>query len=93
MEEMHQEDQFLNFALVTVVGGTRPPVTIAGVQRWLRNGYAVSGDSITIRHFHLEDFLISFAFYDDMLWVLHNPPPPPHLLSWCSRGGADSSWP
>jgi hypothetical protein len=88
---MRQEDQSLNFVLVAVVGVTRPPVTIAQVWRWLHDGYAIMGDSITIHRFHPEDFLISFTFHDDMLQVLHNPPPLPHLLSWCSRGGTGSS--
>jgi hypothetical protein len=81
MEEMCWEDQSSNFTLVIVVGGTRPLVTIAEVRRWLHDGYTVLGDNIMIHHFHPEDFLISFIFYDNMVWVLHDPSP--HRSPFC----------
>jgi hypothetical protein len=71
---MCHEEESLKFALVAVVGGTRLPITIAQVRQWLLVDFAIPGDSVAIRHYHLVDFIVSFSYYDDMLWVLHNPP-------------------
>jgi hypothetical protein len=58
-----------------VVGGTRPSVTIAEARGWLSACFNIPGDSVTVRRFHLEDFIIIFSYVDDMLRVLHDCPP------------------
>jgi hypothetical protein len=73
-------ERALHLALVAVIGGTRLLVTIAGVKRWIQEQYAIPADTITVRRFHPEDFLVTFSFYDDLLRVLHDPPlPDPNL--------------
>jgi hypothetical protein len=46
----------------------------AQVRSWLETHYDIPGDSIVIKRYFLEDCLIIFSYYDDMLRVLHEPP-------------------
>jgi hypothetical protein len=75
-EEIEDEECNLEFALVTVVGGCRPSVSIANVRNWLFTQFSIPGDNVRITRFHPKDFLIVFSFYDDMLHVLQEPPSP-----------------
>jgi hypothetical protein len=79
-EDITRDEQALDFSLVMVVGGARPPVTTAEVNQWLERHYAMPGASVTTKHYHPEDFLISFSSYGDMAHVLHHPPPTPTLV-------------
>jgi hypothetical protein len=74
-EEIAAKQHAPELVLVAVVGGTRPFVTITEFRAWLTSCFNILGDSVTIRRFHLEDFVIVFSFYDDMLRVLHDRPP------------------
>jgi hypothetical protein len=74
-EEIEEEERELNLALVAVVGGSRPHVSLPEVRSWVANGYGIPRDSFKVRRFQPEDFMITFSYYDDMLRVLHDPPP------------------
>jgi hypothetical protein len=74
-EEVDREERELGSALVTIVGGCHPVVSIADVRHWLQVQFNIPSADIQIRRFFPEDFLISFSFYDDMLRVLHDPLP------------------
>jgi hypothetical protein len=46
------------------------------VRCWIQESFNVPGDSFRVQRYYPKDFLITFSFYDDMLWVLHDPLPP-----------------
>lgn len=73
-EEIEEEESELNLALVAVVGGSRPHVSLPEVRSWVANGYGIPRDSFKVRRFQPEDFIFTFSFYYDMLRVLHDPP-------------------
>jgi hypothetical protein len=73
-EEMVEEEAALDLALVTVVGGSRLPVSIVAVEVWLHTQFGIPSADIVVRRYQPEDFLICFSFLDDMLWVLHDRP-------------------
>jgi hypothetical protein len=66
-EEIEEEERELNLALVAVVGGSRPHVSLPEVRSWVANGYGIPRDSFKVRRFQPEDFMITFSYYDDML--------------------------
>jgi hypothetical protein len=74
-EEVVAAKHVLQLALVTIISGNRPPVSMDQVCHWIQEHYDIPSDSVTVQHFQPEDFLITFSFYDDMLCVLHNPLP------------------
>jgi hypothetical protein len=74
-EEVVAAKHALQLALVTIISGNRPPVSMDQVCHWIQEHYDIPSDSVTVQHFQPEDFLITFSFYDDMLHVLHNPLP------------------
>jgi hypothetical protein len=37
--------------------------------------YGIPRESFVVKRFQPEDFIIIFSFFDDMLWILHDPPP------------------
>jgi hypothetical protein len=51
--------------------GRWPPVTIVEAESWLLSSFDVPADSVQISRYHREDFLIVFAFYDNMLKGIH----------------------
>jgi hypothetical protein len=69
------EEHALDLALVAMIGGTRPTVTVAELQRWLAVRFGIPGDSVKICRYFPEDILITFSSYDDMVRVLHDRPP------------------
>jgi hypothetical protein len=73
-KEMVEEEAALDLALVAVVGGSRPPVSIVAVEVWLHTQFGIPSADIVVRRYQPEDFLICFSFLDDMLRVLHNRP-------------------
>jgi hypothetical protein len=90
--EINDEEHALDFVLVAVVYGSHPLVTIAEVKCWLETFHDIPSDRVIIKHYHLEDFLITFSSGDDMMRVLHQPPPPVATSSltilfkrWCRQ--------
>jgi hypothetical protein len=65
----------LNLALVAVIDGTRLPVTIDEVWQWILFAFNILGDSVQVRRYYQEDFMVVFSYYDNMLRVLHDMPP------------------
>jgi hypothetical protein len=74
-EEVDHEERDLKYFLVTIVGGTCPAISVADVRSWLLDQFQIPGADVHIHRYCLEDFLITFSFYDDMLRVLHDQPP------------------
>jgi hypothetical protein len=64
----------MELALVAVIGGTRPPISLVEVHCWIAKHFGILGDSFQVRRYFPEDFIIVFSFLDDMLRVLHEPP-------------------
>jgi hypothetical protein len=52
---------------------------------WFMTCFSIPGDSVTIRRYHPEDFLITFSYAVDMLCVLHDPPPASALFMLVSK--------
>jgi hypothetical protein len=80
-EEISCEGQALDLALLALVGGSRPFVSVAEVERWLEANYTIAPSSVTIRSFYPEDFLVVLSSYGDMSRVLHQPPSSPAAFS------------
>jgi hypothetical protein len=91
-EEIEAEEHELNLALVAVVGGSWPHVSLPEVRNWVANGYGIPRNSFKVRRFQSEDFIITFSYYDDMLYVLNDPAPcrPRRSLSFSSVGAGNS---
>jgi hypothetical protein len=67
--EMAREEQALELALVAMVGGSRPSVSLAAVRRWLNDNFGIPSARFSVRRYHPEDFLIIFSSPDDMSTV------------------------
>jgi hypothetical protein len=86
-DEINAEERSLELALVTVIGGTRLWVSLPKVRGWVADGFNIPRGSFMVQSFQLEGFLIKFSYYDDMLRILHDPPPvaPFSLVLKCWR--------
>jgi hypothetical protein len=47
-EEISCEEQVLDLGLLAIVGGSRPLISVAEVERWLETNYAITPSSVTI---------------------------------------------
>jgi hypothetical protein len=47
-EEISREEQVLDLGLLAIVGGSRPLISVAEVERWLETNYAITPSSVTI---------------------------------------------
>lgn len=75
-QEIVDAEDTLKRALVAVIGGTRPQVSVSQVKAWLREHFGIDETEVTVHLYQPEDFLIVFHYADDMMRVLHAPPPP-----------------
>lgn len=60
----------LGHALVAFVGGTRPPVSVADVQHYLRDRFELLDEEFDVRHHYPEDFVVWFRHGADRERVL-----------------------
>jgi hypothetical protein len=74
-DEINVEERSLDLGLVAVVGGIRPRVSLLDIHHLIADSFNIPGDSFTMQRYQPEDFLLKFSYYDDMLHVLHDPPP------------------
>jgi hypothetical protein len=72
--EIVEQELAMELALVAVTAGTRLPISLMDLRRWVVDGYGIPGNSFSAKRYFPEDFIIVFSYYDDMLWVLHDPP-------------------
>jgi len=56
--ELQAAEQALSLALVTVVGGTRPPVSPEMVGQHLFQAFGVPADRVSVRRHTPEDFIV-----------------------------------
>jgi hypothetical protein len=61
---------------VAVIGGTRLAVSIEEVRHWIVVVSNIPGDSVQVRRYHPEVFMVVFSYCDDLLRVLYDRPPP-----------------
>ena len=59
--EMEEAEEVLSRAMVAIIMGTRPRVTVDEVVQLLRTTFAFKDGDFTIHHHHPEDFLILFT--------------------------------
>jgi hypothetical protein len=62
----------MDLALVAVIGGSWPPVTLVDVRCWIIDNFDIPRDSFHVKHYYPEDFIVMFTYIDDMLRVLHD---------------------
>ncbi|CAD6266694.1 unnamed protein product [Miscanthus lutarioriparius] len=78
------DDALSSLALVALVGGSRPTVTIADVRHQLTLFYRIPDDAFSISCYAPEDFLVKFNSRHDLEDVLRGPVPigTPFFLVW-----------
>lgn len=54
------DEDTLSNALTALVGGTRPRVSVADVQDYLRRRFDLADDEVDVRHHFPEDFIVRF---------------------------------
>lgn len=64
------DEDGLGLALTTMVGGTRPQVSVAEVQDYLRRRFDLLDDDFDVRHHYPEDFIVRFRHGVDREQVL-----------------------
>jgi len=62
----------LERALTATVGGTRPAVSVAEVQDYLRRRFALNDDEFDVKHHYSEDFVVHFRHGLDRQRVLES---------------------
>jgi hypothetical protein len=72
--EIKAEEHAPDLALVAVISGSKPHVSLLNVHSWVANSFNILRDCFQVKIFQPEDFIITFSYYDDMLRVLHDPP-------------------
>ncbi|KAG0526126.1 hypothetical protein BDA96_06G118600 [Sorghum bicolor] len=82
--EIQAAENALSFALVAMLGGTRPPVSPAAVREHLCQRFQFGEADVSVCRHAPEDFLARFARSEDLERVLAAPPLSfaPFLLSW-----------
>jgi hypothetical protein len=65
-------ERALDLALLAIIGGSWPPVTLVIVRRWIIDDIDIPGDSFHVKRYYPEDFIIMLTYIDDMLRVLHD---------------------
>jgi hypothetical protein len=73
--EIVEQERALELAFVAEMGGTMPPISLVNVRRWVMDHYSIPGNSFQVKRYFPEDFIIMFSYLNDMLRVLHDPPP------------------
>lgn len=71
--ELQAAEDELSLALVTVVGGTRPPVSPTMVRQFLFDCFGVAGEDAEVRRHDPEDFVVRFRRCEDRDRVLGSP--------------------
>jgi hypothetical protein len=63
----------MELALVAVMSGTRLPVSLVDLRRWVVDHFRISTNNFQVKRYFPEDFIIVFSYLDGMLRVLHDP--------------------
>jgi hypothetical protein len=73
---MDEAEVALGNELVTIIGGTRPPVSPDQVRHQLSSHYGIGDSDVQVKHYSRANFLLIFASRQLADQVLHAPPPP-----------------
>lgn len=83
-DEINAAENALSLALVALLSGTRPPVTLAMVREHLRVGFGIDDAAMSVMRHAPKDFIVHFSRREDLERVLAAPPDSaaPFTLTW-----------
>jgi hypothetical protein len=84
---MDAAETHLSNALLAMVGGSRPTVSLAQVQEHMQRYFGLSAETFQVCHSFLDDFIMIFNDGGDLVCVLHVEPAAEGVSLYSSSGG------